>query len=475
MTIDQIELKYKVFCNRALNLKSIEAIGFDMDYTLALYNPETFEALAYQETLKKLVVIGYPKEILNFRFDWQYMIRGLAIDKQRGNIIKMDRHRYIKLAYHGLKPLANDDRKSTYDSSVASIYEEPNYAMIDTLFTLADAYLFCQIVDLKDAKPEMLPQSYLNIYNDIRQAIDMCHRDGSIKESVKKNPAKYITRDPHITETMERFKNSGKKLFLLTNSLWDYTNSVMNYVFGNDDTKNLSLDWTSYFDVIITGAAKPAFFTGNPPIYEVDTKTGYLKNSEAKLKLGEVYQGGNVKHLYELLGQIPGPHILYVGDHIYGDILRSKKGLAWRTMLVVSELEQELEIITQTLKDRLHFEELLLAKDKLDNQIETLAFDLDMNRSPSEKVWEQKQAELKNLMQKKQEIRDKMKEQLKHYHQKFHPIWGELMKSGYQNSRFAAQVTNYACLYTSRLSNMRLCSPNKSFRSYRDFMPHDLK
>ena len=36
--------------------------------------------------------------------------------------------------------------------------------------------------------------------------------------------------------------------------------------------------------------------------------------------------------------------MLYVGDHIYGDILRSKKTLGWRTMLVVPELETELEI-----------------------------------------------------------------------------------------------------------------------------------
>ena len=33
-----------------------------------------------------------------------------------------------------------------------------------------------------------------------------------------------------------------------------------------------------------------------------------------------------------------------MGDHIYGDILRSKKTLGWRTMLVVPELETELEI-----------------------------------------------------------------------------------------------------------------------------------
>jgi hypothetical protein len=35
----------EIFCNRALNMKRIRAVGFDMDYTLAQYIPETFEIL----------------------------------------------------------------------------------------------------------------------------------------------------------------------------------------------------------------------------------------------------------------------------------------------------------------------------------------------------------------------------------------------------------------------------------------------
>jgi hypothetical protein len=35
--------------------------------------------------------------------------------------------------------------------------------------------------------------------------------------------------------------------------------------------------------------------------------------------------------------------VLYVGDHIYGDIVKSKKDIGWRTMLVVPELEVELD------------------------------------------------------------------------------------------------------------------------------------
>ena len=59
-----IDIRRRIFCNRSLNMKSIVAVGFDMDYTLAQYRPETFEALAYSETVKNLVhKLGYPSEV----------------------------------------------------------------------------------------------------------------------------------------------------------------------------------------------------------------------------------------------------------------------------------------------------------------------------------------------------------------------------------------------------------------------------
>ena len=41
---------------------------------------------------------------------------------------------------------------------------------------------------------------------------------------------------------------------------------------------------------------------------------------------------------------VKGKDILYVGDHIFGDILKSKKRQGWKTFLVVPELAKELEI-----------------------------------------------------------------------------------------------------------------------------------
>lgn len=60
----KIDIGKQIFCNRSLNMKNIVAVGFDMDYTLAQYKPETFESLAYEGTIRKLVYdLGYSEEV----------------------------------------------------------------------------------------------------------------------------------------------------------------------------------------------------------------------------------------------------------------------------------------------------------------------------------------------------------------------------------------------------------------------------
>ncbi|KAJ0580248.1 putative HAD-superfamily hydrolase, subfamily IG, 5'-nucleotidase, HAD-like superfamily [Helianthus annuus] len=53
------------------------------------------------------------------------------------------------------------------------------------------------------------------------------------------------------------------------------------------------------------------------------------------------------------------------------------------------------------------------------------------------------------------------------------PVWGQIMKAGFQNSRFAHQVERFACLYTSQVGNLGLYSPNKYYRPVENFMVHE--
>ncbi|KAB8029219.1 HAD-IG family 5'-nucleotidase [Fluviispira multicolorata] len=477
--LDDIPVYEKIFCNRSLNMKSIKAVGFDMDYTLALYKPETFEKLAYEETLKKLIEMGYPKEISNWEFDHTYMIRGLIIDKVRGNILKMDRHRYVKVAYHGFRELTRDERRKLYDVENVIIYEEPNFALIDTLFSLAEAFLFAQLVEYKDKSSKLQNKTFQEFYNDVRKCIDLCHRDGSIKHRVAENPEKYITLDQHLSTILKDLRASGRKVFVVTNSLWDYTNVVMNYLLGNHK-KDLNQNWTNYFDVIITGSQKPAFFMAKNPLYEVDVNSGHLINTDlitfkkSNKEYPTVYQGGHFKLLYDILGIKTGSEILYVGDHIYGDILRSKKEIGWRTMLVIEELEKEI-ISSNSLKEQYRLCDILNSKKvHLEAEFERLQLLEKENKKSKNKDSIEDDKNVKKVGYDLLKLRELEKKEIRNYHLKLHPIWGELMKTGRQNSRFAAQVETYACLYTSKLTNLRHYGSHKNFRAVRDFMPHDL-
>ena len=56
----------------------------------------------------------------------------------------------------------------------------------------------------------------------------------------------------------------------------------------------------------------------------------------------------------------------------------------------------------------------------------------------------------------------------------FNPYWGAIFREAAENSRFGQQVEDYACVYTSRVSNFLAYSPLRYFRSPRDHMPHEL-
>eukprot|EP00262_Sarcandra_glabra_P005211 TRINITY_DN16570_c0_g1_i1.p1 TRINITY_DN16570_c0_g1~~TRINITY_DN16570_c0_g1_i1.p1 ORF type:complete len:599 (-),score=102.60 TRINITY_DN16570_c0_g1_i1:218-2014(-) len=495
----KIDVGKHIFCNRSLNMKNIVAVGFDMDYTLAQYMPETFESLAYNGTIKKLVYnLGYSQELLEWSFDWTYMVRGLVVDKKRGNILKMDRHKYVKVAYHGFREMSKEDKIATYGNTlIRDSFDEPDYALIDTLFSLAEAYLFAQLVDHKDSNPGKVPDGadYSRMYKDVRAAVDLCHRDGTLKQMVAKDPGKYINEDLAIVPMLKMLRDSGRSTFLVTNSLWDYTNVVMNFLCGQtlDGNSTCNYAWLQNFDVVVTGSSKPSFFhdENRASLFEVEPESGMLLNTDNGTLLPQigntsprlpfkelkkacrVFQGGSVGHLHKLLSIESSSQVLYVGDHIYGDILRSKKVLGWRTMLVVPELEKEVELLWETRDIRKELRLLRTERDLVEDKIHHLKWSLKFECIVDVEEKQKLISELNQLESEREQVRRSHQLGQRECHQKFHKVWGQLMKTGYQNSRFAHQVERFACLYTSQVTNLSFYSPDKYYRPSEDFMPHE--
>src|SRR6476619_4488189 len=277
--------KNRVFCNRNLRMDSIEMIGFDMDYTLALYHQDKLEQLSIALTLGKLVEKhGYPDEIKTLLYDPRWAIRGLMVDRHLGNVFKMDRHAHVGRCYHGFKELDHDQRKHTYRNEKINLSSD-RFEWIDTLFGLPEAVMYTSLVDWADRQTGAV--DYEKLFGDIRTAIDEAHRDDTLKSVIKSDLPSFIVKDPLLGETLHKFRSSGKKLFVLTNSLYDYTTVVTRYLI--DGERKAYPSWRNYFDIVMVGAGKPAFFNELRPFVQIDGATG--------APIGSGHNGEAVKHL----------------------------------------------------------------------------------------------------------------------------------------------------------------------------------
>mmetsp|Transcript_5816 Transcript_5816/g.7856 ORF Transcript_5816/g.7856 Transcript_5816/m.7856 type:complete len:242 (+) Transcript_5816:668-1393(+) len=188
-----------------------------------------------------------------------------------------------------------------------------------------------------------------------------------------------------------------------------------------------------------------------------------------------VFQGGNYRDLHGFLEIESGSQVLYAGDHIFGDILRSKKTLGWRTLLIVPELESELRTLSRKeIRDKMHlFQTLHQTRESLEDSIQRIDWALCQQKEKlSREARKKLMRQVIEFSDERDQCRSVQGNELRVYHETFHPIWGQIMLTGYQSSRFAHQVQQFACLYTSHVGNLGGYSPEKIYRSKADFMPH---
>ncbi|RME73872.1 MAG: HAD family hydrolase [Planctomycetota bacterium] len=459
-----------IYANRDLRLDKIKAIGFDMDFTLAIYKDHHFQKLTYLATLEKLVnQKGYPPKILEFQYDPHSVIRGIVMDRDAGTLFKLDEHYYVGRVMKNGKIVSKEERHRLYGGKKIPL-GSPQFHWLDTLFEIPEANLYMQLLSFFENRldKERFPSN--RIFYDIRECMDASHQDKEVKGKIIANPHHYIEVDPLLPITLHRFRSVGKELFLLTNSNWEFTNKVMSFLLPPGHFGYQS--WIQYFDLIVVSAQKPLFFKNGHP-FEKPNLSGLPEEWHKK-----IFQGGNIELLQQFL-RLGGEDILYIGDHIYGDILRSKKDTLWRTCMIIPELEQEIAIIREK-RDLFHkYWELETQRKHLDEEINyhrmVKMFLSKKNGDPaSHELLSQCQNHShilqKNLSRCLNEIR-KIENQIAQF---FNPYWGLLMREDNEKSLFGDQVEHYAGLYTSRVSNFCFYSPLQYFRASVDLMPHEL-
>ena len=136
-----------------------------------------------------------------------------------------------------------------------------------------------------------------------------------------------------------------------------------------------------------------------------------------------------------------GERILYVGDHMYSDILRSKRSLGWRTCLVVPELELEIRIAQMHKTQSEKIREFLQLQYDLDEYIDLLRNRYKLGITSVEQQLHE--AEKKSI-----EIKSKVRRLEELYNLFFNENWGQLFKAGKQESRFARQVYTHTSYHS---------------------------
>ncbi|TSK17973.1 Cytosolic purine 5'-nucleotidase [Bagarius yarrelli] len=418
------EAYHRVFVNRSLAMEKIKCFGFDMDYTLAVYKSPEYESLGFDLTVERLVSIGYPQELLSFVYDPSFPTRGLVFDTLYGNLLKVDAYGNILVCVHGFNFLRGPDIRELYPNKFIQRDDTERFYILNTLFNLPETYLYACLVDFftncdryssceTGFKDGDLFMSFKSMFQDVRDAVDWVH---------------FKPKLPLLLSRM----NEVSKVFLATNSDYKYTDKIMTYLFDFPYGPKQSLlhrPWQSYFDLILVDARKPLFFGEGTVLRQVDTTTGRLRigTYTGPLQHGIVYSGGSSDIVCDLLGA-KGKDILYIGDHIFGDILKSKK-----RQVLFDEL-QGLDIFLAELYKHL---------------------DSSSNERPDISA-----------------IQRRVKK-VTHDMDMCYGMMGSLFRSGSRQTLFASQVMRYADLYAASFINLLYYPFSYLFRAAHVLMPHE--
>ncbi|XP_078504933.1 5'-nucleotidase domain-containing protein 1 [Lissotriton helveticus] len=360
----------------SFSLSDCDVIGFDLDHTLCRYSPQATSMLVYDGFAQYLVAErGFSKDLLNpAPKHWDFCSKGLVLDLEEGNILKLAEDGAVLRASHGTKSLSLDEIVELYGQKrewkhFKTISEEfarsAKYFFYDNYFDLPGVLLCARIVDLLGEREGTKKYDF---WKDVIAAIEHNYNSSAFREgaglffpALKENPSKYLLPCPESVKSwIRKLKEEGKIIILITSSHSDYCRLLCEHILGEN--------FEELFDIIITNALKPGFFSQIPHqrhfrVLENDQE----QDSLPFLEKPGWYSHGNWVHLYDLLKKIsnkPEPKVVYFGDSMRSDIFAAHHYSNWETVLVLEELrdnndmehKEHKETKFESLKKRVKYE-----------------------------------------------------------------------------------------------------------------------
>lgn len=339
-------------------ISDYDIVGFDLDNTLVRYKITAMVQLQYEALASHLVTHGgYSGDVLLRPLDEQldFLQRGLIVDLRRGNLLKVAADGYIRRAAHGTRVMDDASIASVYGAArkwapvvgyTEDLLSTWNGPCADEMRTLLDYFdlpvsvLFGRCVDAIDARrrekqaladggEELAAYTY-DILPGIVDGMNLLYGRHHFQSgaspffnALKQQPDDYI----HVTSAkliaFLRQLRETKTTFLLTGSHIDFADFTATYALG--------ADWRDLFDVVVSFAKKPGFFTQKRPFLRLaGTQETTQTIDAADMRLGETYSQGNYAELLQLLRtkrgaaaaeeEVGRPKVLYVGDNMVQDV-----------------------------------------------------------------------------------------------------------------------------------------------------------
>ncbi|XP_016330725.1 5'-nucleotidase domain-containing protein 3 isoform X2 [Sinocyclocheilus anshuiensis] len=421
-----------IFANNQMSLQDIEIYGFDYDYTLAFYSSHLHTLIF---NIARDILIDehrYPEGLKEYDYMPNFVIRGLHYDVQKALLMKIDAFHYIQLGtvYRGLNPVPEKEVIAMYEGS-----HVPLEIMSDFYGKSSHGHTMKQFMDIFSL-PEMTLLSCVNdyflkhnidyepvhLYKDVKEAIGDVHVRGIMYRAVEADIEKYICYGEQTHAVLRKLSKNGKKMFLITNSPFDFVDRGMNYIVGKD--------WRDLFDVVIVQADKPGFFNDRrKPFRRVTDKGVLLWDRIHHLEKGQIYKQGNLYEFLRLTGW-RGSKVLYFGDHIYSDLADLTLKHGWRTGAIIPELRKEIKIMNT--EEYVHTMTWLQALTGLLEQMQ-------VHRDPAS------QTVIQQWINEREEMRLRTKDI-------FNAQFGSLFRTYHNPTYFSRRLSRFADIYMPSLS-----------------------
>lgn len=435
----------RVFANSDTSLQHVAHYGFDYDYTLVQYLPSVPE-LIYDICKVHLVEhLGYPTTLLDLKYDPNFAIRGLHIDRQTGMMCKLDQYNKLQLPlFRGKEPVSNEETVAAYGGlRVSREYVQDHMSMMKDIFALPQGCLFADVTDALQARNTPYQPSY--VFSDVAESIDRAHATGTLHRTIVQDPEKYLKPNPRLREYLERIRTSGRNLFLLTNSPFDFVDRGMRFLVGGS-----SAEWLDLFDIVIVQAQKPHFYLRDDRRFRRVGPNGVLSLEPVdEFKRGEVYTGGGLAEFNRLSGYNES-NVIYMGDQIYADLVEPQKATQWKTAAIIQEIDHEVSVMNsprfREALSRLMFVQRLISEGQ---------------------VFPEALGQTEWLKTERNKLRQELKMDL-------NPYFGSVFRTHTNRTSFFYNVGRYADVYTSELNNFLNYPSDYCFYAARNFFPHEI-